>query len=149
MHNNCYYRQKRLTPMTETKTFTLDELCTLSDTPRRTVRYYIQLGLVDRPIGETRAAHYVGQHLEQLLKIRQFADAGVSLERIREVLSGEAPPVPPRQRKPGSVQVKSHLFIAEGVELQISPEDAGLTPEQVRSFVRQVMQAYDGLHKES
>ncbi len=135
--------------MTNPKTFTLDELCTLSDTSRRTVRYYIQLGLVDRPIGETRAAHYVGRHLEQLLKIRQFTDAGVSLERIREVLSGEAPPVPPRQRKPGSVQVKSHLFIADGVELQISPEDAGLTPEQVRAFVRKVMQAYQDLHKES
>jgi len=135
--------------MTAPKTFTLDELCTLSDTSRRTVRYYIQLGLVDRPIGETRAAHYVGRHLEQLLKIRQFTDAGVSLERIREVLSGEAPPVPPRQRKPGSVQVKSHLFIADGIELQISPEDAGLTPEQVRLFVRNVMQAYQDLHKES
>ena len=135
--------------MTDTKTFTLDELCTLSDTSRRTVRYYIQLGLVDRPIGETRAAHYVGRHLEQLLKIRQFTDAGVSLERIREVLSGEAPPVPLRQRKPGSVQVRSHLFIADGVELQISPEDAGLTPEQVRVFVRNVMQAYQDLHKES
>ena len=135
--------------MTNPKTFTLDELCTLSDTSRRTVRYYIQLGLVDRPIGETRAAHYVGRHLEQLLKIRQFTDAGVSLERIREVLSGEAPPVPPRQRKPGSVQVRSHLFIAEGVELQISPEDAGMTPEQVRAFVRKVMQAYQETHKES
>ncbi len=135
--------------MTDPKTFALDELCTLSDTSRRTVRYYIQLGLVDRPIGETRAAHYVGRHLEQLLKIRQFTDAGVSLERIREVLSGEAPPVPPRQRKPGSVQVKSHLFIADGVELQISPEDAGLTPEQVRAFVRKVMQAYQDLNKES
>ena len=135
--------------MTNPKTFTLDELCTLSDTSRRTVRYYIQLGLVDRPIGETRAAHYVGRHLEQLLKIRQFTDAGVSLERIREVLSGEAPPVPPRQRKPGSVQVKSHLFIADGIELQISPEDAGMTPEQVRAFVRKVMQAYQDLHKES
>jgi DNA-binding transcriptional MerR regulator len=113
------------------------------------VRYYIQLGLVDRPIGETRAAHYGARHLEQLLKIRQFTEAGVSLERIREVLSGEAPPVPPRQRRPGSVQVKSHLFIAEGVELQISPEDAGLTPEQVRAFVRAVMQAYQEHHKES
>ncbi len=135
--------------MTDPKTFALDELCTLSDTSRRTVRYYIQLGLVDRPIGETRAAHYIGRHLEQLLKIRQFTDAGVSLERIREVLSGEVPPVPPRQRKPGSVQVKSHLFIAEGIELQISPEDAGLTPEQVRLFIRNVMQAYQDLHKES
>jgi DNA-binding transcriptional MerR regulator len=134
--------------MTSSQKFSLDELCTLSDTPRRTVRYYIQLGLVDRPVGETRAAHYVGRHLEQLLKIRQLTDAGVSLERIREVLSGETPPVPPRQRKPGSVQVRSHLHIAEGVELQISPEDAGLTPEQVRALVRKVMQAYQDLQQE-
>ena len=63
--------------MTDTKIFTLDDLCTLSDTPKRTVRYYIQIGLVDRPIGETKAAHYLAQHLDQLLKIRQFSDAGV------------------------------------------------------------------------
>ena len=125
--------------------FTLDDLCTLSDTPKRTVRYYIQIGLVDRPIGETKAAHYLAQHLDQLLKIRQLSDAGISLERIREVLSGETPPVPPRQRKPGSVEVRSHLFIAPGVELQISPEEAGLGPEQVRALVRAVMKAHQDL----
>jgi DNA-binding transcriptional MerR regulator len=135
--------------MTTSKTFTLDELCALSNMPKRTVRYYMQIGLMDRPIGETRGAHYVGRHLEQLLKIRQLTDAGVSLERIREVLSGEAAPVPPRQRKPGSVQVRSHLFIADGVELQISPEDAGLSPEQVRAFVRKVMKAYEDLQGDS
>lgn len=131
--------------MQDATTFTLDELCTLSDTPKRTVRYYIQIGLVDRPIGETKAAYYVAQHLDQLLKIRQLSDAGISLERIGEVLSGEAPPVPPRQRKPGSVEVRSHLFIAPGVELQISPEEAGLRPEQVRALVRAVMQTYQAL----
>ena len=131
--------------MSNHKTFTLDELCGLSDSPKRTVRYYIQIGLVDRPVGETKAAHYLASHLDQLLKIRQLSDAGVSLERIREVLAGEAAPVPPRQRKPGSVEVKSHLFIAEGVELQISPEDAGLKPEQVRALVRAVMKAYQEL----
>ena len=135
--------------MQDTTTFTLDELCTLSDTPKRTVRYYIQIGLVDRPIGETKAAYYLTEHLDQLLKIRQLSQAGISLERIREVLSGEAPPVPPRQRKPGSVEVRSHLFIADGVELEISPEQAGLSPEQVRALVRAVMQAYQDLQGDS
>ncbi|MDP2370521.1 helix-turn-helix domain-containing protein [Rhodoferax sp.] len=129
-------------------TFTLDELCTLSDCPKRTVRYYMQIGLVDRPVGETKAAHYLPQHLDQLLKIRRLSDAGVSLERIREVLSGEAPPVPPRQRKPGSVEVRSHLFIANGVELQISPEEAGLSPEQVRVLVRAIIKTYQDLQGE-
>ncbi|MBK6295152.1 MAG: MerR family transcriptional regulator [Rhodoferax sp.] len=135
--------------MKPSSTFTLDELCTLSDCPKRTVRYYMQIGLVDRPIGETKAAHYLPQHLDQLLKIRQLSDAGVSLERIREVLSGEAPPVPPRQRKPGSVEVRSHLFIANGVELQISPEEAGLSPEQVRALVRAIIKTYQDLQGES
>lgn len=102
--------------------------------------------MVDVPIGSTKAAHYLPKHLEQLLKIRQLSDAGISLERIGEVLSGEAPPVPPRQRKPGSVEVRSHLFIADGVDLEISPEQAGLSPEQVRTLVRAVMQAYQDLH---
>lgn len=135
--------------MPDNPTFSLDELCTLSDTPKRTARYYMQIGLVDGPIGSTKAAHYLPTHLDQLLKIKQFSQAGVSLERIREVLSGETPPVPPRQRKPGSVEVRSHLFIADGVELEISPEQAGLSPEQVRTLVRAVMKAYQDLHGDS
>ena len=129
--------------------FSLDDLCSLSDTPKRTARYYMQIGLVDSPIGSTKAAHYLPRHLEQLLTVRKLSDAGVSLERIREVLSGEAPPVPPRQRKPGAVEVRSHLFIAEGVELEISPERSGLSPDQIRTLVRAVMQAYQDLQGES
>jgi DNA-binding transcriptional MerR regulator len=123
------------------KTFTLDELCTLTDLTKRTVRYYMQLGLVERPIGETRAAHYTSHHLDQLLRVKQLTEAGVSLERIREVMAGGDTPVPTRQRRPGSIEVRSHLFVAPGLEIQISPEEAGMTPEQVRAFVREVMQA--------
>ena len=123
------------------KTFTLDELCTLTDLTKRTVRYYMQLGLVERPIGETRAAHYTSRHLEQLLRVKQLTEAGVSLERIREVMAGGDTPVPTRQRRPGSIEVRSHLFVAPGLEIQISPGEAGMTPEQVRAFVREVMQA--------
>jgi DNA-binding transcriptional MerR regulator len=123
------------------KTFTLDELCTLTDLTKRTVRYYMQLGLVERPIGETRAAHCTSRHLDQLLRVKQLTEAGVSLERIREVMAGGYTPVPTRQRRPGSIEVRSHLIVAPGLEIQISPEEAGMTPEQVRAFVREVMQA--------
>jgi DNA-binding transcriptional MerR regulator len=110
---------------------------------KRTVRYYMQLGLVDRPVGETRAAHYTSKHLEQLLQIRKLADAGVSLERIREVLSGGESPVPDRVRQPGAISVLSHVFIAPGVELQIDPQAAGLSPEQLRAFVRTVLTEWE------
>ncbi len=123
------------------KTFSLDELCTLTDLPKRTVRYYMQLGLVDRPVGETRGAHYTGKHLDQLLRVKQLSDAGVSLDRIREVMSGAIAPVPLRPRRAGSIDVRSHLHVAPGIEIEICPEEAGMTPEQIRAFVREVMLA--------
>jgi len=124
-------------------TYTLDQLCALTDMTKRTVRYYMQLGLVDRPVGETRGAHYTTRHLEQLLQIRKLADAGISLERIREVLAGAESPVPDRARQPGAISVLSHVFIAPGVELQIDPQAAGLSPEQLRSFVRTVLTEWE------
>jgi DNA-binding transcriptional MerR regulator len=121
------------------KTFSLDELCTLTDLPKRTVRYYMQMGLVDRPIGETRAAHYLTAHLDQLLKVKQLTDAGISLERIAEIQNGEELPVPAKPKKPGDIQVRSHVHVAPGIELQISPEEADMSPEQIRALVKAVM----------
>ncbi len=125
------------------QTFSLDDLCTLAALPKRTVRYYIQMGLLDRPVGETRAAHYLSSHLDSLLRIKQLTDAGISLERVREVLAGEPPAVPPRPRRPGSVDVRSHLWLAPGIEVQISPEEAQASPEQVRALAKAVLAAWN------
>lgn len=130
------------------RTYSLDELCTLSELPKRTVRYYIQLGLVDRPIGETRAAHYLSHHLEQLLLIRKWTEAGVSLERIRELLEGGPPPVPARLRGAGTVEVWSHLVVSDGVEVTLEPGRAGLTPEQARAFFRGALALYEKIKNE-
>jgi DNA-binding transcriptional MerR regulator len=119
--------------------YPLSDLCVLADLPLRTVRYYVQIGLVDRPEGETRAARYGAAHLEQLLLIKKWTAAGVSLDRIRELLHGEQAPVPPRARAIGSVEVRSHLMVADGVDLVIEPGRAGLSPEQVRNFIKGVM----------
>ena len=134
-------------PETPTRTYSLDELCTLVELPKRTVRYYIQLGLVDRPVGETRAAHYSSRQLEQLLTIRKWSQAGVSLERIRELLSGETPPVPPRPRASGTVEVWSHLVVADGIEITLEPGRAGLTTEQARAFFKGVLALHQNITK--
>lgn len=128
-------------------TYDLDALCTLAGLPRRTVRYYIQLGLVDRPDGETRAARYTGRHLAQLQQIRQWTGVGLSLEQVRERLgrSGGEPRAPRPAPAPGSVTVRSHLNVADGVELVIEPGLAGLKAEEVRELFRQVMAAYSAV----
>lgn len=130
----------------EIRQLSLEELAALVDLPRRTVRYYIQQGLVDRPEGAGRGAHYGTRHLEQLLEIRKWQAAGLSLERIRELLGGDAdtgmPVPPPRPRRAGSVEVWSHLVVDEGVEVLIEPQRAGMSPEQVRTFAREVIALY-------
>jgi DNA-binding transcriptional MerR regulator len=130
------------------QTFSLEDLATLAAVPKRTVRYYIQLGLLERPVGETRGAHYLPSHLDALLRIRQLTEAGISLDRIREVLRGEPPAVPPRARQPGSVEVRSHIWIAPGVELQVSPEQAQATPEDVRKLAQAVVAAWQHIKEQ-
>ena len=56
--------------------------------------------------------------------------------------------MPERQQQPGTVSVRTHVFIAPGVELQIDPQEAGLSPEQLRAFVRTVMTAWENKNEQ-
>lgn len=122
--------------------YPLADLCVLVDLAPRTVRYYVQMGLVDRPEGETRAARYGATQLDQLLLIKKWTAAGLALDRIRDLLHGEQAPAPPRARAIGSVEVRSHLMVADGVDMVIEPGRAGLSPEQVRQFIKGVMAVF-------
>jgi len=125
-----------------TERYSIDELSALAGVTPRTVRYYIAHGLLDRPAGEKRGAHYLRRHLEQLLLVRRWTEAGLSLDRVRELIAG-APEDPPRRAAPpGSVEVWSRVTVADGLEVQLEPGRAGLTPEQVRAFIRGVTALY-------
>lgn len=132
--------------METTPTYSFDELCTMVELPSRTVRYYIQLGLVDRPDGANRGARYGARHIEQLLTIRKWQSAGLSLERIRELLEApDANAPPPRKRGVGTVEVWSHLLVADGVELHVESGVAGLSPEELHEFYRDVMAQFEAI----
>ena len=132
------------------RTYSADELAALSGTPRRTIRYYIQLGLVSRPEGETRAAFYTWQHLNQLLRIRELTEQGISLDRIGQRLKSQdtvaeiASPV-----VPGTMSVRSHLQIAAGLSLEIDPALASMSPEQLRALVRDIVGAYQRITRKN
>ena len=129
--------------MTVTK-FTLEQLSAQSDTPGRTIRYYIQKGLIAGPEGERRGAWYTATHLADLLRIRQWQETGLSLEAIAGLLQAkhEAPIAP---RRPGAIEVLSHLTVTDGVELVVSPERSGLTQTQVRRLFQTVLAALETL----
>jgi DNA-binding transcriptional MerR regulator len=129
--------------MTAANRHTLEELSTLVDIPKRTVRYYVENGVVDRPEGVKKGAYYTQKHVEQLLEIKKWQKAGLSLERIKSLFDDEAggAPVPPlKRRQPGDVDVWSHIYIQDGVELIVEPRRSGLSPEQV-SRISQALQS--------
>ncbi len=140
-------RLSSIAAMDEPKTFTLNDISALAELPRRTVRYYIQSGLIDPPKGVGKGASYTQGHVEQLLTVRKWQLAGLSLERIGEVMRQQSTgPLPPTPRRAGTVEVWSHLVVADGIELTLEPGRAGLSPEQVRVFFRAVTQAYEQIH---
>ena len=121
---------------------TLDDLASLTGTTARTVRFYIQQALVSRPEGAKRGAFYTRRHVEQLLMIRRWTDAGLSLDRIRELVAGAPEDPPPAPARPGTVEVWSRVTLADGLEIHLEPGRAGLSPEQVRALVRGIADAY-------
>ena len=133
---------KRVDAMESLPTLNFEELCSTVDMPRRKVRYYIQMGLVDRPDGLNKGAKYTTRHIEQLLSVKKWQAAGLSLERIRELLHGDASELPPKKQAPGSIEVWSRLLVAPGIELNVEAGTAGLSPEEMRNFFRAVMATY-------
>lgn len=123
---------------------TLQQLSEQADVPERSIRFYIQKGLLPRPEGGTRGAFYTEDHLAELLRIRQWQDVGLSLDAIGDLLLVKRqPPVAPA--RPGAVEVRSHLIIADGLELQVAPERANLTQAQLRQLFQTVQSAYTQL----
>lgn len=125
-------------------TFGIDELCTLSGVSRRTVRFYTQKGLLDSPEGERRGAYYTRHHLEQLLFIRKWQAAGVSLERIHRLLQGEEAGLSPSSPEPGMIEVWSRVTLRPGLEVHLEPGRLGLTPEEVRELLTRLTRAAFG-----
>lgn len=70
--------------MTEDKRYTAEQLASLAGVTLRTVRYYIQEELIDRPLARGPGAHFTDGHLRQLRRCKLLQDWGFDLETIRD-----------------------------------------------------------------
>lgn len=121
----------------------IDDLCRLTGLTRRTVRFYIQKGLLDKPFGEKKGAWYSQEHLERLVRIRQLSASGLSLDAVaRQLDDGADGGGSASVALPGAVTVKSHITVARGLEVVVCPELAQMRPEQLRKFIRLLAEAY-------
>jgi DNA-binding transcriptional MerR regulator len=72
----------------EDKKYTIQELSELTGFSLRTIRYYVQEGLVDPPAGRGRGAFYFDSQLNQLRQIKSLQEKGMKLSSIVQYLKG-------------------------------------------------------------
>ena len=80
--------------------------------------------------GPRAGAYYTRRHLQRLLDIVAWQSEGLTLEGVRQRL--DAPPEQPPARARSAVEVWTRLTLADGVELHVNAESAGLRPEDTR-----------------
>lgn len=110
----------------------IDELADLGGVSRRTVRYYIQQGLLPAPHGVGRGPHYGPEHLRALLNVRTQQEAGRTLEEIRQPVAARG------SRRVAAtapaVTAWRRLLLAPGVELHVSSDAHLPSAEALRSL---------------
>jgi DNA-binding transcriptional MerR regulator len=101
---------------TDAPSYGPDELAERAGVSRRTVRYYVQRGLLPAPAGLGRGKHYGEAHLTRLIRIRELQAAGVPLEDIAARLDGVEPPRPADRREQSSW---TRVVLSPDVELHV------------------------------
>ena len=115
------------------KTYGILELVQASGVPRRTIRYYVQRGLLAPPEGAGRGHFYRPSHLERLVRIRELQGKGFGLEEIKTVLEdpgdvlAEASPAP-------EVELITRIGVSDGIDLVVSHGARPPSPTQVRAI---------------
>jgi DNA-binding transcriptional MerR regulator len=112
--------------------FGIQELVQLSGVPRRTVRYYVQIGLLAAPEGAGRGHYYLPAHLERLVRIRDLRQQGRSLDEIRALLDRRgggpaAAATPP-------MELATRIRLRSGIELVVPHGAEPPTPTQLRDL---------------
>ncbi len=72
--------------MSEIDRYTIEDLVARTGFSRRTIRFYVQEGLLEPPAGRGRGGFYYDSHLARLELIKSLQAQGLKLSAIRERL---------------------------------------------------------------
>jgi DNA-binding transcriptional MerR regulator len=125
----------------------VDDLAERGGVSRRTVRYYIQRGLLPPPRGLGRGKHYTEAHLSTLVRIRELQEAAVPLETIAARL--DAPDQPAAIAREALTAVPSAQTswtrIVLGPDVELHVRGRRLTEEQLRKLAAAVTKVMGGM----
>jgi DNA-binding transcriptional MerR regulator len=127
--------------------YNIETLAKLSGLTRRTIRYYVQRGLLKSPQGGGRGSYYTDEHLERLKKIQKWSEQGVPLMYMRDMLEGKTPNDQVDVQTGIRTVFQERCLLDEGIELtfrqeQLSYEDL----LQIRTFVKELLRRKSDAH---
>lgn len=101
--------------MKETKLYSIEELAKMAGVTRRTVRFYVQRGVIPPPLGLGRGKHYTEEHLERILKIQALQREGIILDQINDYLQASTAVTPTDFER----ELVTKIKLSEGIWLEI------------------------------
>jgi DNA-binding transcriptional MerR regulator len=129
--------------MSESERYGIEELAALGGVTRRTVRYYVQEGLIPAPLGVGRGRHYGAEHLDRLQAVKALQERGRSLDQIRQELGRDTGRAQgrrrARQRSPEPLPLVprsawTRLEVVPGLELHVSGRRRLPSPGRLREL---------------
>ena len=121
--------------MSEPARLTFREIVADSGLSERTVRYYIQEGLVPPAIGRGRSAYYTPEHMQRLAQIRAWRAEHRSLDEMRQLLLAERAAAQPAMDSDRWTRIRLH----DDLELHVRMD----APAQIHALVEQLSAAAD------
>lgn len=119
----------------ETRQFGIEELAERGAVSRRTVRYYVQRGLLPAPTGVGRGDHYTEAHLVALVRVRELQEAGVSLADIPARLAGSPTEAPSAVSREDAPMQTTWTRIALRADLELHVRGRRLSEEQMSALM--------------
>jgi DNA-binding transcriptional MerR regulator len=130
---NCY-----IIPM-EDKAYTIDELSEVTGFSKRTIRYYIEEGLLDPPAGRGRGGFYYDSHKERLLQIRALQEKGMKLAAVQAFLKKGGD-----REFPSAREVWVKYPVAPGIEINIRRDLEEKEGKRITEIIRVVQSMLKG-----
>jgi DNA-binding transcriptional MerR regulator len=106
----------------------IGELADQVGVSRRTVRYYVQRGLIDPPVGLGRGSGYTSKHAEQIQRVLRLQREGLPLESIGQLADSQTQAVVPI-RPVIHPQIVVRLPLIAGIRLEIEEGATVPSPE--------------------
>lgn len=130
------------------KRYSIGEVAEVTGVPRRTIRFYVQQGLLAPPCGAGRGHFYTDEHVKRLAEIRTLQEGGLALRNIAARLSeGKRNAAVRDDTVPFSAaEPWMRFLVAPGCEIHLQTGVCRMTPsryERLQSSIRSIFPELD------